>query len=189
MVPTGRLELPRPKSLPPQDSVSTNSTTWAIGLSPGWVLLILLRNVTRFRAAVLARNLRGCGRLRCCSRYGCPFKHAGRLVLLEPVISQAHAGQEKQGCQDGGAAAQKIGRTGGTEQTSCRSAAKSCAHVSALSMLQQYQCNHRNRSNNMNNPNQCFHNFDSYLAAARQIATNSSATKDAPPIRPPSISG
>jgi hypothetical protein len=31
--------------------------------------------------------------------------------------------------------------------------------------------------------------FYSYLAAARQIATNSSATREAPPIRPPSISG
>ena len=29
MVPTARLELARPKSLPPQDSVSTNSTTSA----------------------------------------------------------------------------------------------------------------------------------------------------------------
>jgi len=31
--------------------------------------------------------------------------------------------------------------------------------------------------------------FYSYLAAARQIATNSSATREEPPIRPPSISG
>ena len=29
MVPTARLELARPRSLPPQDSVSTNSTTSA----------------------------------------------------------------------------------------------------------------------------------------------------------------
>ena len=29
MVPRGRLELPRHSALPPQDSVSTNSTTWA----------------------------------------------------------------------------------------------------------------------------------------------------------------
>ncbi len=29
MVPTARLELAQPKSLPPQDSVSTNSTTSA----------------------------------------------------------------------------------------------------------------------------------------------------------------
>ena len=34
MVPTARLELARPKSLPPQDSVSTNSTTSAKGLIP-----------------------------------------------------------------------------------------------------------------------------------------------------------
>ena len=34
MVPTARLELARPRSLPPQDSVSTNSTTSAKGLSP-----------------------------------------------------------------------------------------------------------------------------------------------------------
>ena len=31
MVPRGRLELPRHSSLPPQDSVSTSSTTWAQG--------------------------------------------------------------------------------------------------------------------------------------------------------------
>ena len=29
MVPRGRLELPRLAALPPQSSVSTNSTTWA----------------------------------------------------------------------------------------------------------------------------------------------------------------
>ena len=34
MVPTARLELARPKSLPPQDSVSTNSTTSAMGCPP-----------------------------------------------------------------------------------------------------------------------------------------------------------
>ena len=34
MVPTARLELARPKSLPPQDSVSTNSTTSATGMRP-----------------------------------------------------------------------------------------------------------------------------------------------------------
>jgi hypothetical protein len=56
-------------------------------------------------------------------------------------------------------------------------------------VLQQNQCNHGNSNNYVNNPNQCFHIFDSYLAAARQIATNSSATSEAPPIRPPSISG
>ena len=32
MVPTARLELARPRSLPPQDSVSTNSTTSAKAL-------------------------------------------------------------------------------------------------------------------------------------------------------------
>ena len=40
MVPTARLELARPKSLPPQDSVSTNSTTSAKGHAPEWILLI-----------------------------------------------------------------------------------------------------------------------------------------------------
>ncbi len=33
MVPTARLELAQPKSLPPQDSVSTNSTTSAKALN------------------------------------------------------------------------------------------------------------------------------------------------------------
>ena len=33
MVPTARLELARPRSLPPQDSVSTNSTTSAKALA------------------------------------------------------------------------------------------------------------------------------------------------------------
>jgi hypothetical protein len=37
MVPTARLELARPRSLPPQDSVSTNSTTSAKELAlPVW---------------------------------------------------------------------------------------------------------------------------------------------------------
>ena len=36
LVPTMRLELIRPKSLPPQDSVSTNFTTSAILHSDGW---------------------------------------------------------------------------------------------------------------------------------------------------------
>ena len=40
MVPTARLELARPKSLPPQDSVSTNSTTSANELAPDWILLV-----------------------------------------------------------------------------------------------------------------------------------------------------
>ena len=40
MVPTARLELAQPKSLPPQDSVSTNSTTSANGLVPDWIMLM-----------------------------------------------------------------------------------------------------------------------------------------------------
>ena len=49
MVPTMRLELIRPKSLPPQDSVSTNFTTSAVSNGPGWCNL----PIPHLRGAIL----------------------------------------------------------------------------------------------------------------------------------------
>ena len=49
MVRLGGLEPPRPKALPPQGSVSTNSTTTALSKLSFWVLnlLIYMRRINR----------------------------------------------------------------------------------------------------------------------------------------------
>src|ERR1700693_5337329 len=67
LVPTVRLELTRLTPLPPQDSVSTNSTTSAI-------VFYSLRYIARFRAGLFRR--RGGSRRRGALR------HVGRLAFL-----------------------------------------------------------------------------------------------------------
>src|SRR3569832_520225 len=110
MVPTARLELARPRSLPPQDSVSTNSTTSAKGMRPDRYCL-LLRDVSRFRTGILARRL--CRRCRLSLRRR-RNTHAlkpagGRFVLLQSEICQTHTGQEDVACQYRSTPAQDVG--------------------------------------------------------------------------------
>jgi hypothetical protein len=93
MVPTARLELARPRSLPPQDSVSTNSTTSAKALAhlvsqdamrPAFNY-DLLRDITRFGSCILGRH-RYSRLRRSRGRHFRPLYHTGRLVLLQSKI-------------------------------------------------------------------------------------------------------
>ncbi len=157
MVPTARLELAQPRSLPPQDSVSTNSTTSAKGLAPD--RYYLLWNIPHLRTGILAWHLRRrCGLSFRRYRNLYTLKHASRWpVLLKCEIGKRQAGQEKQGGQHRGATAQKVGRSAGAKQAARRTASKCRTHVRTFALLQEHQRNQRNSHNNVYDPDQCFH--------------------------------
>src|SRR5262249_17534306 len=151
LVPTVRLELTRLTPLPPQDSVSTNSTTSA-----------LFRYLARLGAAVRCRSrrrlsrcalgLRDLGRFR--RRLGLLVHHAllhqvPRSTAAAREISKPQARQEKDGRQDGRCARQEVRRPCRAEQAARRPAPERGAHVRTLAMLQQYKADERGRDQNM----------------------------------------
>src|SRR5574340_123524 len=193
LVPMSRLELLRLSPPPPQDGVSTNFTTSAIETCLRHRPQPLIRDLPSLRAGAA----RGRGALGTTRRNHRPrlrflgFHDAHRLILLAGKIGQPHAGEEKYRRQNGRGPAQEIGRAARTEQAAGRAAAKGGAHVGALAVLHQHQADHGHRNDAMNNPNNRFHTSSvcANHCAALQIATNSAALSEAPPIRPPSISG
>src|SRR5436190_2051226 len=138
MVPSKRLELLRLSALPPQDSVSTNSTTTAFGT-------LALRQT-------LIRDLRGFLRGRRCRgswRRGLHFAllvHGGfdpRGHAARPgrrrIISESEAGCEEDRCQHRRRTREEVGRARRAEEAARGAAAERRAHVGALAVLQQHE--------------------------------------------------
>src|SRR5438105_11141511 len=111
-------------------------------------------------------------------------------------VREREAQDEKHGRHHGGGAREEIRRAGGAEEAPRGAAAKARAHVGALAMLKQHQPDDRQGDQHMKHDKhvrpQSHHlppTDPGFKAASRRIATKSSATSEAPPIRPPSTSG
>ena len=84
----------------------------------------------------------------------------------------------------------KLADPAGAEQAAGGTAAERRAHVRTFAVLKQHEADHAHRGEYMKNQNQGFHYFIPSFqpSAAWQMARNSSATSEAPPIKPPSTS-
>src|SRR5690606_6793416 len=107
--------------------------------------------------------------------------------LLAGEIRQTQAGHEENGREYTGNATQKGSGTLATEHRTRGSRPERRASFRTLALLNQHQTHQAQRHQQM------YYDHDSLkhlqLPAARQIAPNSSAFREAPPMRPPSISG
>ena len=92
-------------------------------------------------------------------------------------------------------ARKEIGAAGRTKQAARGTAAERSAHVGTLAVLHEHQANHDQRGEELDAKHEVQPDLHiGFLSkksqpAARQMATKSAAFNDAPPIRPPSMSG
>jgi len=115
---------------------------------------------------------------------------ASRFWLTGGNISQGQARGEKHCRENTRGTTQKISRASGTKQAAGSTATKRSPHVGTLAMLHQHQTNNNDRNQNMDRQEEREKpvHLSAYQFAARQIVKKSSATKAAPPIKPPSMS-
>lgn len=178
--------------LPPQGSVSTNSTT-----SAETFLLLLFRS-SRYIACTLRRlglllknrHIVSGRRFLLLLLQNCRIRQPDVLQSIRLFFSevrQAKAGQEKNRCQYTSNPTQKGSGTLASEN-SCRSTCTERSPcIRTLAMLNEDQANKTQCHQQMHDNYDLFQHLQ--LPAARQIAPNSSALREAPPTSPPSISG
>src|SRR4051812_15953405 len=160
MVPSKRLELLRLSAPPPQDGVSTNSTTTATALMLMPIKNSLLRDLRGlFRGSPGRRWCRGSGR----RRFGV-FRHRCIEVLRDAArlgrrreIGEPQARGEEYSREDGRGARQEVRGARGAEQAARRAAAERGAHVGALAMLQEHEGHDADRGEDMENQDYRLH--------------------------------
>ena len=172
MVPKVGLEPTRESPLPPQDSVSTSSTTSAhkvllmgwlfrcfgrLGLLPWGALAVPPHRRLPFTGLALDRGrvLGSAGCRRPLLSVAC-WLWAGGVSVTSPIpggfrhVGQRQRGQHEDDGRRGRGFAQKSGGAGGSEQGLTGAAAEGCSHIGAFAGLKQNDHNQRDTNDDMN---------------------------------------
>ena len=163
-----RLELIRPKSLPPQDSVYTNFTTSALPQPAGGQIeessLSRRRCQTRSPGNILRLRIWICRdfallnttRRRRWNRrrfYRILHHTASRFWRAGSEIGQRKAGRKEDRGQHRGGATEEIRRTRGAEKAARSTAPEGGTHVGTLAVLHQHKADHTDRRQDVHRQN------------------------------------